>query len=167
MEIKIKDDVLQKAAVEGMDEFVAVFVSATLDAIGGELNADNMAGLNSDQVTLLAWHYLHEEVMDGGFIELIHDGYGPFIYLNPTDKAFRQWGISELYKIINKSHRFYNINHDDIEKDCTDEEFMALYEKYPEFDDFDDAFVLGEMDMTRLVAQYIDNHIDNFAIIEK
>lgn len=88
IEVKIKDNVLQKAASEGVDAFVKVFVNAILDAIGGQLTNDNIGDLNADQITLLAYHFLHEEVMDGGFVQLIHNGYGAFIYLNPTDKAF-------------------------------------------------------------------------------
>jgi len=71
-EVKIKDHVLQKAASEGMDEFVKVFVDAISEAVDGSLNSYNMAELNADQITLLAYHYLHEEVMSGGFVQLIH-----------------------------------------------------------------------------------------------
>lgn len=165
-EVKVKDADLQKAAAEGMDEFVAVFRDAILGAIGGELNAENMAELNADQITLLAYVALRDEVMDGGFVQLIHNRMGGFIYLNPFDKAVRNWGIQNLYRIINKSHRFYKLYHEEIEQDCTQEEFDALYEKYPEFDDFDDAFVEGEEGFTSMVAHYIDEHIENFATIE-
>ena len=106
-QVKINDAALQKAALEGMDEFVKVFIDATLEAIGGQLTAQNMAELNSDQITLLAWHFLHEEMMDGGMIQLIHNGFGGFIFRNPTDKAFRNWGIPDLGKLINKAHFFY------------------------------------------------------------
>ena len=50
---------------------------------------------------------------------------------------------------------------------CYLEEFMALYEKFPEFDDFDDEFVENEEEWTSKVAFYIDDHIDNFAVIVK
>ena len=166
-EIIIKDDILQHAAEEGMDAFVDVFTNAILDSIDGQLAAENMSQLNSDQITLLAFHYLHEEVMDGGFVQLIHNGLGAFIYMNPTDKAFREWGIQELFKIINKSHRLYAKYHEDIEKDCSDEDFMAMFEQYAEFDDFDDEFVENEEMFVAKVAHYIDEHIDNFAKIEK
>jgi hypothetical protein len=166
-EIIIKDDILQHAAEEGMDAFVDVFTNAILDSIDGQLTAENMSQLNSDQITLLAFHYLHEEVMDGGFVQLIHNGLGAFIYMNPTDKAFREWGIQELFKIINKSHRLYAKYHEDIEKDCSDEDFMAMFEQYAEFDDFDDEFVENEEMFVAKVAHYIDEHIDNFAKIEK
>lgn len=166
-EIIIKDDILQHAAEEGMDAFVDVFTNAILDSIDGQLTAENMSQLNSDQITLLAFHYLHEEVMDGGFVQLIHNGLGAFIYMNPTDKAFREWGIQDLFKIINKSHRLYAKYHEDIEKDCSDEDFMAMFEQYAEFDDFDDEFVENEEMFVAKVAHYIDEHIDNFAKIEK
>ena len=50
-EIIIKDDILQHAAEEGMDEFVAVFNDAILEAIGGELNDKTIGELNADQIT--------------------------------------------------------------------------------------------------------------------
>ena len=116
-QVKINDAALQKAALEGMDEFVKVFIDATLEAIGGQLTAQNMAELNSDQITLLAWHFLHEEMMDGGMIQLIHNGFGGFIFRNPTDKAFRNWGIPDLGKLINKAHFFYKKAAAEVEQD--------------------------------------------------
>ena len=163
--VTIKDSVLRQAAEAGMDEFVAAFVAAIREYIGGDLNADNMAMLNADQITLLAWDILHEEMMDGGMILLIHNGYGPFIWLNPTDKAFRNWGLRDLYRLINKSHALYRLHHEEIEGDMSDEEFMALYERMPEFDDYDDLFVENEEQWTGMIACYIDDHIDSFAAV--
>lgn len=165
--VKLKDAVVRKAAERGYDEFVHVFVNSILDAIGGELNAGNMSELNADQITLLAYEILHDEVMDGGFVQLIHNGYGAFIFRNPFDKALRNWGLHDFYKLINKGRKVYSCTHENIEKDCTDEEFMALFEQYPEWDDFDDEFVENEESWTDEIAHYIDDHIDQFAIIEK
>ena len=106
-EVRMDDKVLQMAAEKGYGEFVSTITQTILDAIGGELNGENMAQLNADQITLLAYHYLHEEVMEGGFVQLIHNGYGAFIYKNPTAKAFREWGIHELYRLIINSHPLY------------------------------------------------------------
>lgn len=163
--VTVKDSVLRQAAEAGMDEFIKVFTDAIYDFIGGKLNADNMGMLNSDQITLLAYVILRDNVMDGGFVELIHNGYGGFIFLNPFGKAVREWGLQDLYKIIRKCHRYYVIHHESLEKDCTQEEFDALYEQFPVFDDFDDAFVESEEDFTSGVAHYVDEHIDNFATI--
>lgn len=158
---------MREAAAEGMDAFVGCFVGAIKEAIGGELTAETMAELNSDQVTLLAWDVLHEEVMDGGFVQLIHNGYGPFIFKNPLAKALKLWGLRELSKLIYSAHTLYIKYGEQIERDCTDDEFMALFEQYPEFDDLDDTFVEEEEKWTADIAHYIDENIERFAIIEQ
>lgn len=166
IEITLQDSVLRQAAGEGMDAFVNAFITAIKEQIGGELTADNMGQLNADQVTLLAWDVLHEEVMDGGFVQLIHNGYGPFIFKNPLAKALKLWGLRELSKLIYDAHTLYNKYGETLERDCTDEEFMALFEQYPEFDDMDDLFVEQEEEWTEQIARYIDEHLENFASIQ-
>jgi len=165
-EVTIKDDVLRKAAGEGIDAFVGAFVQAIKEAIGGELTAETLDELNSDQITLLAWDVLHEEVMDGGFVQLIHNGYGPFIFKNPFAKAVKLWGMRELSKLVYDAHTLYVKYHEPLEKDCTDDEFMALFEQFPEFDDMDDEFVEKEEAWTEQIARYIDENIDRFAIVK-
>jgi len=167
MEVKIKESEIIKAAGEGMDAFIGVFRKAILDAVGGELNADTMQQLNGEQITLLAYEIVREEVLDGGFIQLIHNGYGPFIFLNPFAKAMRLWGAHDFSKLIYKGRKLYEQYADELTKECTDEEFMALFEQFPEFDDLDDEFVESEEQVTETVAHYVDEHIDEFAVVEK
>lgn len=165
-EVIVKDADLQQAALEGMDAFIGVFVKAIYDSIGGELTPETMQELNADQMTLLAWNILHEEVMDGGFVQLIHNGYGTFIFKNPLAKALNKlWGMRELSKLIYDAHSLWLKHREDIEKEMTQEEFMALFEQFPDFDDLDDLFVEHEEEWTEDIAHYIDNHLDNFATI--
>lgn len=165
LEVTVKDIALQKAAEQGMDAFLQTFIDAIYQAIGGELTADTMSQLNADQMTLLAYDILHKEVMDGGFIQLIHNGYGAFIFHNPFDKAVRAWGMIDLFRIMKKCHNLYRKYGEEIERDCSEDEFMALFEKYPEFDDYDDTFVENEERWTSEIANYVDQHIDKFAKI--
>lgn len=166
-EVIVKDADLQKAAMEGMDAFLQVFVKGMYDAIGGELTTETMAELNADQLTLLAWDTLHQEVMDGGFVQLIHNGYGPFIFKNPVAKVLRLWEMRELSKLIYEAHTLWLKHREKIEKDCTDEEFMALFEQFPDFDDLDDQFVEYEEKWTEDIAHYVDDHLERFATIEE
>lgn len=165
-EVVIKDAVLQQAAEEGMDAFVGAFTQAVHDVIGGELTAENMGELNTDQVTLLAWETLREEVMDGGFVQLIYNGYGPFIFQNPLAKVMKLWGLPELSKLIYAGCKLWSKHQAEIECECSDEEFMALFERFPDFDELDDCFVEHEEEWTEDIAHYIDDHIENFARIE-
>ena len=165
-EVIVKDERLQQAAMEGMDAFVKVFTDAIREAIGGELTAETMGELNSDQITLLAWDMLHEEVMDGGFVQLIHNGLGEFIFKNPFAKAVKQWGMRDLSKLIYEGHTLWLKYREEIEKDCNEEEFMALFEKFPEFDDLDDLFVESEDAWMDDIAHYIDDNLEKFAVIQ-
>ena len=165
--VVVKETFLIDAAQKGMDAFLNVFIEAIHQYIGGDLNADNMGKLNTDQLTLLSYNIVRDEVMDGGFVQLIHNGYGPFIFTNPFAKVLKIWGLTELVQLINKAHRLYNKYGAEIEKDCTDDEFMALFEQHQAFDDCDDNFVENEERWTEDVACYIDNHINSFATIEQ
>ena len=126
-----------------------------------------MEKLSSDQITLLGWSYLHDEVMEGGYIQLIYNGYGAFIFENPFARVLREWGLKKLYSHIQHARKAYEKYHERIEVEMTDDEFMALYEQMPQFDESDDEFVLNEEEWTQMIAEYIDEHISNFVIVEK
>lgn len=164
---KVKDSDLRNAVSAGMDEFLKVFTDAIMASVGGELTADTMAELNSDQITLLAYDILHNEVMDGGFVQLIYNGYGSFLFRNPFAKAIKGWGIDELASLVKKAGKLYFKYKNEIERECTDDEFMAMFEQYPEFDDLDDLFVENEETWTGMVACYVDEHIERFVTVEE
>ncbi|MFA5045814.1 MAG: DUF4375 domain-containing protein, partial [Paludibacter sp.] len=90
--IQLKDSDLAAAAKKGMDEFLHVFTDAYLEAIGGNLTAENMSKLNGSQHTLLAHRFFQDEMRDGGFVQLIQNGYGGYIFANPFAKAIKQFG---------------------------------------------------------------------------
>ena len=99
-----------------------------LDKVGGELTGESMAMLTSDEITLLAYCIMREEVMDGGLVQLIYEG-----------------------------RAFYEAHHEEIEREMSDEEFMALFEQFPEADDFDDTFIEHEEEITAEVTAHARN----------
>ena len=105
---------------------------------------------------------LRDELCDGGFIQLIHNGYGPFFFLNPFAKAMRLWGLKEFSKFIYKARELYELHAEPLTKPCSDEEFMALYEQYPDFEDLDDEFMEREEEITAQIAHYLDEHLQDF-----
>lgn len=54
-----------------------------------------------------------------------------------------------------------------LEKERTDDEFMAMYEQYEAFDDLEEAFMDMEELVTAQIAEYVDEHIGQFAEIVK
>ena len=166
-DILVKDSDLILASQEGIDAFIKVISDAILKSIGGNLTCDNMSELNADQITLIAYSVLRDEVMDGGFVQLIYNGWGPFFFNNPFAKAIRLWGLTDLAPLINKANRLYKKHRADIEKDYTDDEFMELFERFPDFDDLDDKFVENEEQWTNRIAFYVDDNLDKFVTIVK
>ena len=49
----------------------------------------------------------------------------------------------------------------------TDDEFMELFERFPDFDDLDDKFVENEEQWTNRIAFYVDDNLDKFVTIVK
>lgn len=161
--ITINEPELKAAAEKGSDEFLDVFFNAIFTRYGGKIGEPMMSELNADQMTLVAFKAMHDEVMDGGFVQLIYNGYGPFLFFNPFVKVVREWGLDDLASLVNKAGRLFRKYGREIERDCTDEEFIAMFEQYPEFDELDDKFVENEEEWVAKIAYYVDEHIDRFA----
>ena len=163
--IEIKDMALRQAAAEGMDAFIQVFTDAYMQKIGGELTAETMPLLTGEQHSLLAYQIFRDELMDGGFCQLIQNGYGAYIFVNPFAKVMRLWGLGELSKLVYAAKKVYDEHRIDLERERTDEEFMAMYEDYEVFDDLEDEFLEKEELFTTLVASFVDEHMELFATV--
>lgn len=165
-QIAVSDADLRKGAEEGMDAFLKVFIDKYLEVTGGKINADNMPLLNGYQHTLLGYHFFREEVMEGGFVQLIQNGYGPYIFDNPFAKAMRMFGAKEFSKLIYEAKKIYDAHREDLEKERTEEEFMAMYEQYEAFDDLEEQYMEEEEQITAQIATYVDEHLDSFAEVK-
>lgn len=162
----LKDSALREAAAKGTDEFLKAVTEAVKTAGGGELTMEAMQRLTSEQITLWGYDILRGELMDGGFVQLIYNGYGPFFFENPFAKAMRLWGLHDFSKLLYKAKRLYDARKTDLTRERTDEEFMGMFEANPEFDDLDDEFVEEEENITAAIARYVDEHLAEFVEVE-
>lgn len=163
--ITITDEALRQGAEEGMDGFIKVFTDKYLEVTGGVINAETMPLLNGYQHSLLGYHFFREEINEGGFIQLIQNGYGPYIFDNPFAKAMRMFGAKDFSKLLYDAKNIYEANRADLEKERDDDEFMAMYEQYEAFDELEESFMEIEEQVTAQIAEYVDNHIAEFAEI--
>jgi hypothetical protein len=77
----------------------------------------------------------------------------------------RLMGLKEFSKLIYAAKEIYDANRKDLEKDCTDDEFMAMYEQYEAFDDLEEEFMESEEYITAKLAEYVDEHLEQFAVV--
>ncbi len=161
--IKISDSDLRKAAEAGMDEFLALFIDRCWAEMGGELSAEGMAKLNGYQNTLLAYSIFRNEMNDGGFVQLIQNGYGGYFFRNPFAKVVRQWGARDLSKLVYAAKDIYQANQEALERDCTDEEFLERYVDFEVFDELEEKFFMIEEETTAAIARFVDENLELFA----
>ena len=161
--IKISEQTIIDAVEKGMDEFLKVFTDAYIEALGDEMNEESMNRLNGYQHTLLAYRYFTDELNVGGFIQLIQNGYGGYIFDNPTAKALRMMGAKGISKLIYKAKEIFDKHREELERETTEEEFMAMYEQFEQFDDLEEKFMEIEEEETAIIAHYVDEHIEDFA----
>lgn len=163
--IPIPEKELKNAANQGADEFINVFIEKYLAITKGVLSVETMPLLNGYQHSLLGYHYFLREVSEGGFIQLIQNGYGPYIFDNPFAKAMRLFGVPDFSKLIYRAKKIYDDHKADLEKEYTDEEFMALYEQYESFDELEEQFMEMEESVTEAIAGFADKHPEYFCEI--
>ena len=164
MEVFLSDTSLGQAAQGGAPAFVEAVAQAIERAAGGGLTAHVLEVLSPQQTTLLAYRALRDELMEGGFCQLIQNGYGAYIFHNPVAKALRLWGLNELGKLLYAAREIYEAHRQDLERERTDEEFMAMYEQYEAFDELEEQFLDKEEYFTATIATYIDEHIEKFIL---
>lgn len=105
--------------------------------------------------------------MTGGFCQLIQNGYGGYIFDNPFAKVMRLWGAEEFSKLIYRAKKVYDAHRADLEKERTEDEFMAMYEQYEAFDELEEEYFEMEEQVTATVVGYLDDHLELFAKIIK
>ena len=113
-----------------------------LSQIGGQVTTDNIDQLTIHQHCLLAYRYLRDEVMQGGFIQLIQNGYGPYVLLGPFPMLLKQQlGMKDFGQFLFDVAREYKRNREALEADKIDEEFMAQYETFDTLNNYGDHYL--------------------------
>ena len=147
---------------KGAVDYINLYTDAYLAEIDNELSAENMHKLSGHQHALLAYRYFREEVNYGGFVQLIQNGYGGYIFDNPTAKALRLFGANDTSKIIYRAKEIYDANREELERDTTEEEFTSMYVDFEEFDEIEEEYYQIEEEQTKIIAKYVDDNKELF-----
>jgi hypothetical protein len=157
-------DQLLQAWEQGPESYIRLITDAYLAAIGGQVTAENIAILTPDQHTLLAYRYMLDEVMEGGFVQLIQNGLGPYVLSGPFALMLKkQWGMKDFAKFIHNVRHEYHAHKAELEAELDEEEFMALYEKFETLNELGDDFLdVYQESVTPDIAGYVRQHESDF-----
>ena len=152
--------------------FILWVTNGYLDAIGGSLTAENMEMLGAEQHSLLCYRYVLDEVMEGGFIQLILNGYAPYVLEGPFPMVVKkEWGsvvgqekvMKDFSKLLYEAKREYHKHQEELSKDMSDEDFMALYEQLEALNELGDDFLdEHQEEVTPAVAKMIVENMDKY-----
>lgn len=117
---------------------------------------------NQYQHSLLAFNYLYGEVCNGGFIQLIQNGYGKYIFNDPFIESLKAFGAENTANVVEKASDIYIAKRDILEKETTLKEFSELYKEHPSFEQQESEFYLYADDDTQKIKEFILLNPDKF-----
>ena len=122
--------------------YIEAITDAYLNTLDGQLTEYNMDVLTANQHTLLAYRYILDEVMEGGFIQLIQNGYGPYVLDGPFAMMMKKhWELVDFGKFMYEVKKEYHLHKAELEADLNEEQFMALYEQQEKMNELGDEFL--------------------------
>ena len=161
----ITQEILDNSWASGPDTYIFALTNSYLEKVGGSLNEGNMSDLTADQHTLLAYRFILDEVREGGFIQLIQNGYGPYVLAGPFPMMMKkEWGFTDFGKFMYEVRKEYLRNKEELEHEHTEDEFMAMYEEFDAMNNYGDDFLDMEESVTSQVAEYVREHESGFLI---
>ena len=94
--------------------------------------------LSPGQELLIRYDYVRMQVLQGGFIQLIQNGYVDLLL--PMPQMLDQLAAKEMSQLLDDVLKVYALNIDALSKETSVEEFAKLYEEFIEFEDLDARF---------------------------
>lgn len=111
---------------------------------------------------MLAYNYLYGQVTNGGFIQLIQNGYGSYIFESPyIDTLHSRW-LEKMAKLLQQAQIIYRDKKDILEEEKDIEWFSQLYEDITDFEPLDDEFYEIMDEETTILKEYIHNNLCSF-----
>lgn len=122
---------------------------------------DFMNELSAGQQLLLGYDYMRTQVSQGGFIQLIQNGY---IGLLPSlIEQLIMVGATDMAQVLDDVLKVYVLNIDQLGKQTTVEEFAKLYDEFKEFETIDARYTALNLETERKMLDYAIHNRGEFA----
>lgn len=158
----IKKETIESAREDDWDFIYAVlepYQDAIEEAEDEEAILDQ---LSDDQHVMLVYDALYGQVTNGGFLQLIHNGYGQFVFETVFIDDLQKWSLNETVALLRKAEAIYIENKTFLDQERDLEEFSALYKKFTAFEPLDAAFYDIMEEEVKRFRNYIETHLTSF-----
>lgn len=120
--------------------------------------------LNIFQHAIQALVILEDQVRNGGYIQLIQNKYGAYIFENAWPEVFKYMHAQKLADNINSAKVIYEENKNALEQELSLEEFTKLYDAFPELDKLHTAYVHFIDEELQTIGNFINTHPEYFNV---
>jgi len=123
-----------------------------------------MNELSEGQQLLLSYDYIQTQVIQGGFIQLIQNGYVSLLLSLPG--WLEDIGANDMAKVIDDVLKVYVLNRERLDAETSVEDFAKLYNEFKEFEILDAEFAALNDETIREILSYALEAIEDYAIIK-
>lgn len=116
--------------------------------------------LSPGQELMIRYDYVRMQVLQGGFIQLIQNGYIGLLPAMP--ELLKQVGAPEMADLLDDVLKVYTLNVADLSKETTVEEFARLYQEFTEFIELDERFARFNQTTEDSIVAYALRYPDEF-----
>jgi len=116
--------------------------------------------LSPGQELMIRYDYVRMQVLQGGFIQLIQNGY--IGLLPPMPDMLKQVESPEMAELLDNVLKVYTLNVEYLSKETTVEEFAKLYQEFTEFIALDERFTRLNEETERHLVDYALKYPDEF-----
>ncbi|OJW85285.1 MAG: hypothetical protein BGO69_06620 [Bacteroidetes bacterium 46-16] len=151
----------EKQASPDIDDLYELLVTPLHEELYKRQTFDFFDELTPGQQLLISYDYVRAQVEQGGFIQLIQNGY---IGLLPSMPAWLQVvGAHEMAQLLDNVLKIYVQHRDILGKERTVEEFALLYNEFKELEQSDADFMRLNEPTVKLITGYAMHHPEEFA----
>jgi hypothetical protein len=116
--------------------------------------------LSDGQQLFISYDYVREQVGQGGFIQLLQNGYVGLLPAMP--EWLKMVDAPEMAQLIDDVLKVFVLNNEILSAKTTPEEFAKLYDEFKEFEILDEKFSELHPAAIKAMTDYAQRHLDEF-----
>jgi hypothetical protein len=159
----ISRESLTQASEEDTWTYLFLFIDQYGEMMANDATGELMQHFNPEQHTLMAFNALCGEVNNGGFLQLIQNGYGGYIFDSPFSESLRNWGAERIADIVDRARLIFEADREVLEQETTLEGFAERYHTFRDFEPLEALFYAIADEEADIVKNYVSTHLAHFA----
>ena len=145
------------------DEYLYLVVEAYEQLASPSAPLTKLDSFTNEAAVLLLFSTLKGQVENGGFIQLIQNGYGPAIFDSPLSQDLARWGATQTAELLDQARAIYQAHRAYLVRPRALAEFSALYKEFIQFEFLENQFYDLAASQTASVRAYVAQHLSQFA----